>query len=137
MKRVDDLLAQITREEQLLIDERNRRSERHGRNTEIVILIGGALNFGLLDLLPVIGPMRLKAKQDAERDLRVSEARFREIFSASAVGIAISDLDGALVEANQAFADLVGRRAHELVGSPILELLRAGDDTESAHLVSR
>jgi two-component system sensor histidine kinase/response regulator len=48
MKRVDDLLAQMTREEGRLLDERNRQSERHGRNTEIVILIGGALNFGLL-----------------------------------------------------------------------------------------
>ncbi len=71
-----------------------------------------------------------KAKQHAERGLRVSEARFREIFSASAVGIAISDLDGALVDANQAFADLIGRSRHELTGVPLLELLHAQDDTE-------
>ncbi|MGH4025716.1 MAG: putative bifunctional diguanylate cyclase/phosphodiesterase [Pseudonocardiaceae bacterium] len=72
----------------------------------------------------------LKAKRDAERGLRVSEARFREVFSASAVGIAISALGGALVEANQAFADLVGRPSQELVGVPLLELLHAKDDTE-------
>ena len=72
----------------------------------------------------------LKAKRDAERGLRVSEARFREIFSASVVGIAISTLDGVLVEANQAFADLVGRPPPELVGVPLLELLHAKDDAE-------
>ncbi len=71
-----------------------------------------------------------KAKQDAERGRRVSEARFREIFSASAVGIAISDLDGALVDANKAFADLVGRSREHLAGVPLLELLHAESDTE-------
>jgi len=70
----------------------------------------------------------LKAKQDAERGLRVSEARFREVFSASAVGIAISGLDGTLVEANKAFADFVRRPARELAGAGLLELLHAQHD---------
>ncbi|MCA1672952.1 MAG: diguanylate cyclase, partial [Actinobacteria bacterium] len=78
----------------------------------------------------VVSQALLKAKRDAERGLRVSEARFREVFSASAVGIAISALDGALVEANQAFADLVRRPPQELVGVPLLELLHAKDDAE-------
>lgn len=103
-----------------------------------VLTVLGALSDGYAEALrqttfdeqELVNQALLKAKQDAERDLRVSEARFREIFSASAVGIAISDLDGALAEANQAFADLVGRSPHELIGSPILELLRAGDDAE-------
>ncbi|MGH3794719.1 MAG: putative bifunctional diguanylate cyclase/phosphodiesterase [Pseudonocardiaceae bacterium] len=70
----------------------------------------------------------LMANQDAERELRVSEARFREIFSASAVAIVISDLDGVLVDANQAFADLVHRDVANLAGASLLELLHAKDD---------
>lgn len=71
----------------------------------------------------------LKAKRDAERGLRVSEARFREIFSASAVGIAISDLSGVLVDANAAFADIVRRPPAELPGLRLTQLLRAEHDT--------
>ncbi|HEY2765844.1 MAG TPA: EAL domain-containing protein [Pseudonocardiaceae bacterium] len=70
----------------------------------------------------------LRAKQDAERGLRVSEARFREIFSSSAVAIAISDLGGALADANQAFADLVHRDMADLAGAPLLDLLHARGD---------
>jgi diguanylate cyclase (GGDEF)-like protein/PAS domain S-box-containing protein len=69
-----------------------------------------------------------KAKRDAERGLRVSESRFREIFTASAVGIAISDLDGVIVDANPAFADIVGRTPDELPGLPLMQVLHAEHD---------
>jgi diguanylate cyclase (GGDEF)-like protein/PAS domain S-box-containing protein len=71
----------------------------------------------------------LKAKQDAERGMWTSEARFREIFSASAVGIVISDFDGTLIDANKAFADLVGHPTTQLVGVSLQELLHTEDDT--------
>lgn len=89
-----------------------------------------ALRQNIFNEQELVSQALLKAKRDAERGLRVSEARFREVFSASAVGIAISALDGALVEANQAFADLAGRPPQELVGVPLLELLHAKGDTE-------
>ena len=40
--------------------------------------------------------------------LRISEDKFRGIFNSSAIGIALSDMDGQIVEANQAFFDLLG-----------------------------
>lgn len=103
----------------------------------VISTVLGALADGYSDALrqhtfeeqALVNQALLKAKQDAERGLRVSEARFREIFSASAVGIAISDLDGALVDANKAFATLVGRSPEELSGVALLELLGAEDDT--------
>ncbi|GAA2842327.1 putative bifunctional diguanylate cyclase/phosphodiesterase [Crossiella cryophila] len=56
----------------------------------------------------------LHAKRDAERELRVSESRFRELFTASAMGIAISDLDGNFIEVNQAFTEILGYTGGEL-----------------------
>ncbi|WHT16755.1 EAL domain-containing protein [Crossiella sp. CA-258035] len=56
----------------------------------------------------------LSAKLDAERELRVSESRFRELFTASAMGIAISDLDGNFIEVNQAFTEILGYTGPEL-----------------------
>jgi PAS domain-containing protein len=50
----------------------------------------------------------VQAKQVAELELRICETRFREIFSTSAVGLAISTFDGTVVTANRAFAEIVG-----------------------------
>ncbi len=70
----------------------------------------------------------LRAKLDAQRELRVSEARFRQIFSEAPVGIAISDLDGTLIAVNRAFAGIVGRASEDLIGAALPELLHAEDD---------
>lgn len=50
----------------------------------------------------------VRAKQRVERTLKVSEARFREVFDSAALGIAITDLTGRCVEANDALAGIVG-----------------------------
>ncbi|MGH4009738.1 MAG: putative bifunctional diguanylate cyclase/phosphodiesterase [Pseudonocardiaceae bacterium] len=74
-----------------------------------------------------------QAKLDAERELQVSEARFRQIFSEAAVGIAISDLDGTLVAANREFASMVGRPPEDLIGAALPKLLHTeGDPTLGA-----
>lgn len=50
----------------------------------------------------------LKAVEDAQRDLHDSEARFAQVFASTAVGIAIFDLHGTVVEANEALAAILG-----------------------------
>ncbi|MCR3753346.1 diguanylate cyclase domain-containing protein [Lentzea californiensis] len=50
----------------------------------------------------------LKAVEDAQRDLHDSEARFAQVFATTAVGIAMFDLQGAVVEANEALAAILG-----------------------------
>ncbi|MGH3909110.1 MAG: PAS domain-containing protein, partial [Pseudonocardiaceae bacterium] len=49
----------------------------------------------------------LRATREAEQGLRVSEARFREVFDAAPLGIAISRLDGAITYANAALAEIL------------------------------
>jgi diguanylate cyclase (GGDEF)-like protein/PAS domain S-box-containing protein len=77
----------------------------------------------------------LLAKEDAERGLRVSEAKFRELFISSAVGIAISDLDGQLVEINKALREIVGESTAELARRSVYELFDTDDAAvlRSAH----
>ncbi|MEO7193509.1 MAG: EAL domain-containing protein [Pseudonocardiaceae bacterium] len=70
----------------------------------------------------------LRAKVDAERELSISEARFRQVFSESAVGISISDLNGTLATANRAFAQIVGRAPADLIGATLPELLSGEGD---------
>lgn len=69
-----------------------------------------------------------RAAQEAELELRICETRFREIFSTSAVGIAISTFHGTVVTANRAFADIVGRVPVDIIGAALPELLQADDD---------
>ena len=70
----------------------------------------------------------LEAKLDTERELWISEARFRQVFSESAVGIAISDLEGTVVTANRAFARIVGRTREDVVGAALRQLLYSADE---------
>ena len=50
---------------------------------------------------------------ETQQSLHDSEARFRQVFSSSAVGIAILDLAGDLVEANPALAHMLGHQVDD------------------------
>jgi PAS domain S-box-containing protein/diguanylate cyclase (GGDEF)-like protein len=62
------------------------------------------------------------AKENVERDLQASEALFREIFTASSVGMALSDLNGTLLRTNRALAEILEYPARELGGKKLHEL---------------
>ncbi len=48
------------------------------------------------------------ARQEAEQALRLSEAQFRAVFDGAAVGIAILDRNGGLLDANEVFRSMFG-----------------------------
>lgn len=59
----------------------------------------------------------------AEADLRASESRFQSVFKASPAGIVLSRMrDGAILDANPAFLDLVGRDLEEVKGRSTKDL---------------
>ena len=84
-----------------------------------------ALRRRTLEEQELVAQALLRAKVEAE-------GRFREVFLASTVGIAISTFDGIVVNANQALADLVDRPPAALIGASLPELLQAEDDTALA-----
>jgi diguanylate cyclase (GGDEF)-like protein/PAS domain S-box-containing protein len=66
----------------------------------------------------------------AEHNLRGIENRFREVFSSSATGIAITDLDGMCIEANPALAAILATVQDRLPGRTLTDIFRdegAGD----------
>lgn len=63
----------------------------------------------------------------AETNLRAIEQRFQEVFASSAIGIAITDLDGMCVEVNPSLGQILGRVPDRLVGHRLAELLHDGD----------
>ena len=50
-------------------------------------------------------------RKRAEQDLRKSEARVRKLVESNIIGIAIGDLNGKLLDANEAFLKLLGYTA--------------------------
>jgi diguanylate cyclase (GGDEF)-like protein/PAS domain S-box-containing protein len=66
------------------------------------------------------------AWQDLEQDLRVSEARFREMFDFSPVGIAITEDNGRIVQSNRSLEKILGYSRGELLGRQLSELPVAG-----------
>ncbi|MEV4315897.1 EAL domain-containing protein [Actinocrispum sp. NPDC049592] len=65
----------------------------------------------------------LKAVQDANWDLRASEARFDEVVTSSASGIMLTDLDGKLVRVNEAIADILEYTPAELTEMVLFDLV--------------
>jgi PAS domain-containing protein len=66
---------------------------------------------------------REQARQDAQRQAAADHRRFKSIFDASPMGIAVRTLDdGRLIDLNPVFAQRVGRPREELIGRPLYEL---------------
>ncbi|WP_187351901.1 putative bifunctional diguanylate cyclase/phosphodiesterase [Allosaccharopolyspora coralli] len=68
-----------------------------------------------------------ESMQHAQREREFSERRFREVFTAAPIGVAICELDGSITEVNLAFQDILGRLDDELVGSRMHGLFHADD----------
>ncbi|MGH3979610.1 MAG: putative bifunctional diguanylate cyclase/phosphodiesterase [Pseudonocardiaceae bacterium] len=86
-----------------------------------------ALRYRIVDQQEGVRRALLRAQQDVERDLRASEARFRELFDSSPVGIAISEPDGRIVRTNPALDEVLGYPAGELSGHELNELFSSED----------
>lgn len=69
-----------------------------------------------LELMTHIGAQlgRVLERQQAEENIRQSEARFRSIFEGAPLGIELIDLDGHLLESNAAVSTMLGYSAEEL-----------------------
>ncbi|APU13300.1 putative bifunctional diguanylate cyclase/phosphodiesterase [Actinoalloteichus fjordicus] len=82
-----------------------------------------ALRDQVLDRQEQLNRALLSAKNKAERDLRASETRLREIFAGSALGIVISDVHNEIEEVNEAFATMLGSPQEALTELNLLDLI--------------
>ncbi|MGP4014868.1 putative bifunctional diguanylate cyclase/phosphodiesterase [Saccharopolyspora sp. 5N708] len=76
-----------------------------------------------------------KAFRDAESHLAESEARFEQVATSSTSGILITDLDGRLVRANDAIADILGYPPAELAETTLFDLVHPDSATLLRHAV--
>lgn len=78
----------------------------------------------------------LRERRSLEADVHAAEERFREAFFKAPTGIALSGLDGRILEANRSFADIVGREPEHLVGLSFADFTHP-DDLEANLRYSR
>lgn len=73
-------------------------------------------NERLMDVMAQIGTQlgRVVERERSEKALRQSEARFRTIFEAAVLGVALIDLEGQLLECNPAACSMFGYSSEEL-----------------------
>ncbi len=64
---------------------------------------------------------------DAQREAERSRQRFTAAFSHAAIGMAIVQPGGCVLQVNQALCELLGRQASQLVGAPFTDVLHPGD----------
>jgi two-component system, cell cycle sensor histidine kinase and response regulator CckA len=67
----------------------------------------------------VVTFLDITEREQAERDRRRSEERFRRLFDSNTIGIAIADLDGVTLEANAAYVGMLGYSREELIDGKI------------------
>ncbi|KAA2255472.1 diguanylate cyclase [Solihabitans fulvus] len=81
----------------------------------------------VLDQQHAISAALNRAAQGVQRNLRVSEARFEQVFATSAGGIAITDLDGRFVRTNEALCETLHRTDEAFAELTIFDLAPASD----------
>jgi PAS domain S-box-containing protein len=72
----------------------------------------------------------LTQRDQAEAALRESEARFRAIFESAPIGMAVADMQGRILSANQALQKILGYTEGEMRGRVILAELAHPEDAQ-------
>ncbi|MBD3371941.1 MAG: PAS domain S-box protein, partial [Candidatus Coatesbacteria bacterium] len=76
-------------------------------------------------------------RQLSERALKVSQARYRFLFENSTALTIIVDLDGVILDTNQAMSDHTGYEKDEVIGRPVLEFVPPEHREDVAGLLQR
>ena len=64
---------------------------------------------------------------EAQKEAELSQQRFTASFTNAAIGMAIAQTDGVVLQVNRALCELTGRPEGALVGKPFASLLHTGD----------
>jgi diguanylate cyclase (GGDEF)-like protein/PAS domain S-box-containing protein len=76
-------------------------------------------------------------RRERERAVEAAEERFRTMFEASPIGIGMTDLEGRVLQANPAWAAIMGFDRAELIGRSMDELTHPDHREEAAELFAR
>ncbi len=99
-----------------------------GEETAVEAMRAGAHDFVLKEKLSLLRPAIERARRDCqeratrlqvEAALRQSEIRFRRLADSGIIGIVVAELDGKILDANEAFLTMVGYSRTELLDGAV------------------
>ena len=96
----------------------------------------GAIDYGGKRLI-FASARDLTERKRAEEALRASEARFRAVFGRAAIGMALVDTEGHIIESNPALQEMLGYGERELRGVHFAEVTYPDDVTEDVELFEK
>jgi diguanylate cyclase (GGDEF)-like protein/PAS domain S-box-containing protein len=119
----------------LLLDSDRREDRGHaerviGLMSKLATGYAGAMRLRTLDQQEHIKQALLKSKREAERRERVATERFEEVFLASAIGMALTDMSGRFVQTNAALAEILECAPNDLVDRSIIDLFPVEDNDD-------
>jgi diguanylate cyclase (GGDEF)-like protein/PAS domain S-box-containing protein len=98
---------------------------------------GFQLAVAVVVVLPFIAVLILEQTRGDRRRIAESEQRFRRAMEDSAIGVAVVALDGRIVEANPAFADMLGYSRQELEALTFFQITHPDDIAIGANTMQR
>lgn len=107
-----------------------------GEETAVAAMKAGAhdylLKHNLARLVPAVDRELREvqsrvARKHAEQALQESEARFRQIFEAAPMGVAVVNLEDRLLKVNTTFKKMLGYTEEELIGCPLAAITHPED----------
>ena len=86
--------------------------------------------------LCVVAFMDITERRQGEEALRKSEERWRAVFENSAIGVALTDLDGRFIAVNRVYEEMVGYTEEELRKMAFPEITHEDDATHNRDLIT-
>lgn len=90
----------------------------------------GALRERTLAEQEALSRAALAAQAETEKALHTSEARFRAVFEGAAIGVGIADVDGRIMDVNDALTRMFGGMAHDVTGRNVGEMVHPDDSPD-------
>lgn len=120
---VQNIIADMEAEEQMLLQQRAQASEASVRATTIVFVF--AIGSVLLFLSGAFWFIRrdVSERRRVEESLHASEVKFRTFIESLGEGLLITDLDDVVTYANGRMAEMVGHTVEQLIGNPAYKLV--------------
>jgi diguanylate cyclase (GGDEF)-like protein/PAS domain S-box-containing protein len=133
---VTELLARVGRGEQIK-DHETARVRKDGRVIDVSVSLAPIRD----SRGEIVGASTI-ARDITEHkrmddDLRTAVQRYRPAFESAPVGMAQLDLDGRLVQANDALGDLLGYTASQLLGRTSIELTHPDDAARTVDAIAQ
>ncbi|MFH0794738.1 MAG: CHASE3 domain-containing protein, partial [bacterium] len=114
---MDDIrkkLLEMKNEEQTLLAQRSERTAFGVKLATAVFLFGVLIALGVIGFSVLVINRDFSERGKAEERLAQSELRFRSIFEKSGLGIALTDMQGRIIQSNPSLQELLGYSREEL-----------------------